>query len=232
MSHKRQSLVCIAGVTISVAMYITMNAMMMGFVDRFIIETVESSGHITVHDEPRETRSKILEYVYTDPNALLDVHDVRPRDNIKKIKNAAGLMAELRRMRGIQAVAPEVDGDCIVTYGTKTLTVEIFGVEPEEQTKVTTIATDMVEGSFSRLRTTADGVIVGRGVADLLGVNLNDEISLSSNTGGKTISRVVGIFSTGVTPVDYGRAYMLLNSAQTLLNKKNIIDDIAIRTDD
>src|SRR5437588_11685739 len=71
LSHKRQSLVCIAGVTISVTMFIAMTAMMEGFTDKFIIETVESSGHITIHDEPRETRSKILEQVYKDPNALL-----------------------------------------------------------------------------------------------------------------------------------------------------------------
>jgi ABC-type lipoprotein release transport system permease subunit len=55
LTHVRQSLVCIAGVTISVMMFITMTAMMNGFTDKFIIETVESSGHITIHDEPRET---------------------------------------------------------------------------------------------------------------------------------------------------------------------------------
>ena len=48
LSHKRQSLVCIAGVVISVMMFISMSAMMDGFKDKFIIETVESSGHITV----------------------------------------------------------------------------------------------------------------------------------------------------------------------------------------
>jgi len=232
LSHKRQSLVCIAGVAISVTMFITMSAMMEGFKDKFIIETVESSGHITIHDEPRETRTKILERIYTDPNALLQVQNVRPRDNVKKIKNAAGLMAKLRHMRGIVAVAPEVEGDVIVTYATKTLSAAVLGVEPEQQILVTTIGQDMVEGDLSRLRTTADGVILGSGLADLLGAKLNDEISLSSNTGGHTISRVVGIFSTGVTPVDYSRAYMLINSAQTLLDKKNIINDIVIRTDD
>ena len=41
--------------------------------------------------------------------------------------------------------------------------------------------------------------------------SLDDTISLSSSTGGRTTARVVGIFQTGVTPVDYSRAYMLLN---------------------
>jgi lipoprotein-releasing system permease protein len=232
LSHKRQSLVCIAGVTISVMMFITMLAMMQGFRDKFIIETVESSGHITVHDEPRETESKILGRVYTNPNALLVVEHTKPRDNVKKIKNSAGLMAQLRRMHGIIAVAPQVEGDVIATYGTKTITAGIFGIEPEQQLQVTTIGKDIVEGDFNRLRTTADGVILGRGLADLLGARLNDQISLSSNTGGHTTSRVVGIFATGVTPVDYGRAYMLINSAQTLLDKKNVVNEIVVRTDD
>ncbi|MGD0461928.1 MAG: ABC transporter permease [Tepidisphaeraceae bacterium] len=232
LSHKRQSLVCVAGVTISVTMFITMVAMMNGFEDKFIIETVESSGHITIDDEPRETRTKILERIYTDPNALLAVSNVKPRDNVKKIKNAAGLMQQLRHLRGIVAVAPEVEGDAIATYGTKTMNVSVLGIDPEEQLRVTTIGKDMVEGNFNRLRTTADGLIIGRGIADLLGANLNDEISLASNTGGRTTARVVGIFDTGVTPVDYSRAYMLINSAQTLLDKKNIINNIIVRTED
>src|SRR3989441_1246251 len=105
LSHKRQSLVCIAGVTISVMMFITMTAMMNGFTDKFIIETVESSGHITIHDEPRETRTPILERFYKDPNAVLIVEGMKPRDKIEKIKNPHGLLAMLRHMPGITAVA-------------------------------------------------------------------------------------------------------------------------------
>jgi ABC-type lipoprotein release transport system permease subunit len=35
-----------------------------------------------------------------------------------------------------------------------------------------------------------------------------------------------------VTPVDYGRGYMLLSNAQTLLDKKNIVNEIVLRTED
>ena len=232
LAHLRQSLVCVAGVTISVMMFIAMTAMMNGFTDKFIIETVESSGHITVHDEPRETRTPILERFYKDPNAVLVVEGVKPRDKIEKIKNPEGLLATLRRMPGILAVAPQVTGDLIATYGTKTLTVHVIGVDPEATTRVSTIGTNVVEGSFSRLKTAADGVIVGRGIADVIGAKLDDIITLSSSTGGLTTAKVVGIFQTGVTPVDYSRCYMLINDAQTLLDKKNIVNEIALRTDD
>src|SRR5947209_10331453 len=199
LSHKRQSLVCIAGVTISVMMFIAMSSMMEGFTDKFIIETVESSGHITIHDEPRETRSHILEQVYKDPDALLALDREKPRDQVKKIKNPEGLLRTLRRLPGIQAVAPMVIGDAIATYGTKTLTINLMGVEPEQQITATTIGDDIVEGgkdAFPRLRTTADGAIIGKGVSDMLGAKFGDTISLSSSTGGRTTARIVGIFQT------------------------------------
>src|SRR6185295_885504 len=93
LSHKRQSLVCIAGVTISVMMFLSMTSMMEGLTDKFILETVESTGHITIKDEPRESKTLILERAYKDPNALLTIDGVKPRENVKKIQNANGLLA-------------------------------------------------------------------------------------------------------------------------------------------
>jgi lipoprotein-releasing system permease protein len=97
---------------------------------------------------------------------------------------------------------------------------------------VTTIGDNVVEGSFDRIKTTANGVVLGRGVALTLGCRLDDSITLSSSNGGQLFAKVVGIFDTGVTPVDYGRGYMLITAAQTLLDRKNVINEIVIRTDD
>src|SRR4029450_1620010 len=133
LSHKRQSLVCIAGVTISVMMFLSMTSMMNGLTDKFISETVESTGHITIKDEPRETRTLILEKAYTDPNAMLIVEGVKPRETVKKTRTPAGLLATLNRLPGVVAVAPVVNGSAIATYGTKTINVVLMGVEPERQ---------------------------------------------------------------------------------------------------
>ena len=231
-AHRRQSLVCIAGVAISVTMFIAMLSMMNGFSDKFIVETVEASGHVTVHDEPRERETQILERFTPNPDALLAISRTKPRENVKQIKNPTGLIAQLRRMPGITAAAPEVTGEAIASYGTKNINLQIVGIEPEQQQRVTTIGNDLVEGDFKRLRTTADGVVVGSGIMKVLGAKLDDTVVLTSNTGGRTSGRIVGVFETGVTPVDYSRAYMLVNSAQTLLDKKNIINRIILRTDD
>ena len=232
LSHKRQSLVCVAGVTISVTMFIAMTAMMNGFTDKFIIEVVESSGHITIKDEPRETRTPILERAYPGEHVMRMLEGVKPRDTVRKIDNPMGLLRTLQNFPGVLAAVPEVFGDVIATYGNKNLNMNVHGVEPEEQVRVTTIGDDILEGGFPRLRNTADGIIIGKGVSDTLGAHMEDSIVLAGPDGGRATARVVGIFRTGVTPVDYSRGYMLLSSAQTLLNKKNIVNEITIRTDD
>ncbi|HEX8340528.1 MAG TPA: ABC transporter permease [Tepidisphaeraceae bacterium] len=232
LAHMRQTLICIAGVTISVMMFIGMTSMMGGFTEKFIIETVESTGHITIHDEPRQSDTPILQLHYRQPGALLKLDGPKPRDVVEKIKNSNGLMLQLETMPGIVAAAPVVTGDAIASYGTKTANVAVSGIDPRRYLKVTTIGTNVKEGSFDRLDTTADGIILGSGIAQLLGARLDDNLSLASPTGGRTTAKVVGIFSTGVTPVDYTRAYMLQSAAQTLLDKKSIVSEIVIRTTD
>lgn len=232
LAYKRQTLICIAGVIISVTMFLGMFSLMLGFREKFIIETVESSGHITINDEPRQSQTPILERAFPAEHPVYVLRHAKPREQVKKIKNPAGLLAKLRSMPGVVAVAEEVNGDAIGTYGNRTMTVQIVGVDPVAQMRVTTIGDKVIEGSFDKLRATADGVVLGRGVALTLGARTGDSITLASATGGRTIARVAGIFQTGVTPVDYSRAYMLTNNAQTLLNKKNIVNSIIIRTDD
>src|SRR3954463_8659410 len=183
-SHKRQSLVCIAGVAISVTMFIAMLSMMNGFTDKFIVETVEASGHVTVHDEPRERETQILERFTPHPDALLAIERTKPRENIKQIKNPTGLIAQLRRLPGVVAAAPEVTGEAIASYGTKNVNMAIVGIEPEQQQRVTTIGKDVKEGDFRRLRTSADGVVIGSGLQKVLGAKLDDTVVLTSHTGG------------------------------------------------
>lgn len=232
VTHARQSLVCIAGVTISVVMFIAMTAMMSGFADKFIIETVESSGHITINDEPRATRTPILETLEPDPHALRDLRGARPTDKIEQIKNPTGLIAHVRRLPLVVEAAPVVRGDAVAAFGTKTYGLQIHGVEPERQVAVTTIGEKVTQGAFERLQTTADGVVVGRGIALTLGAQIEDNLTLTTPNGGQTIAKVVGVFDTGVTPVDYSRVYMLMGDAQTLLNRKNIVNEIVVRTSD
>ena len=228
----RQTLICVLGVLISVAMFITQSAMMSGFQDKFIVETVESGGHVIIADEPRQVVTPILQRMVNTPDAVLAMEGVKPREQIKQIKNPTGLIRQLERMPQVIAAAPSVTGNVVASFGTKTFSLVILGVEPEQQLRVTTIGDKIIAGSFDRLKKAANGVVLGRGIALTLGVRVDDSITLASPSGAVIYAKVVGIFETGIVPVDYSRAYMLLSPAQTLLDKRNVVNEIVLRLDD
>ena len=229
----RQTLVCVAGVAISVTMFITMLSMMYGFTDKFIIETVESGGHVTVHDEPRETRSKHPRarrpHVQT-PCSISKATSRASRSSTSRTRAACWPRCDASP--ACSAPRPPSPATPPPPSAPRPIPIELIGCDPARQTQVTTIGDNVVEGSFDRIKTTANGVVLGRGVAQTLGCRLDDSLTLTSPEGGLLFAKVVGIFDTGVTPVDYGRGYLLLSSAQTLLDRKNIINEIVIRTDD
>src|SRR5262245_49381630 len=115
MAHQRQTLICVAGVSISVMMDLAMRAMMHGFREKFIIETVDSTGHIVVNDEPREAETPILQQAYPAEHPVFVLDRAKPREQVKKIRNAVGLIEKVRSMPHVLAVAPEVTGDAIAT---------------------------------------------------------------------------------------------------------------------
>lgn len=234
LRRRRQTLICMLGVAIGVAMFIAMNAMMKGFEVKFIDETVEGSGHALVKNEPRETLAPFLDQVY-GPNAAIDLVRQKPQDKVAKIRNPQRVLQIIRALPGVVAAAPTVNGNAVVAYGNKETAVEVQGIEPRQAVRVTSIGAKLVEGSeggFERLYSTANGILLGDGVARLIGANLYDSIIVTGPTGTRTTSRVVGIFSTGITPVDYTRSYMLLRDAQVLLDKQNIVSEITVKGDD
>jgi lipoprotein-releasing system permease protein len=231
LRRPRQTIICMLGVAIGVAVFIAMNAMMKGFEVKFIDETVEGSGHAIVKNEPRETVAPFLDKVY-GKDALIQLDRQKPQDKIAKIRNPGRLVAMIRHLDGVVAAAPDVTGDLVAVYGSKQIGVSVIGIDPREAVRVTSIGDKIVVGSFERLGSTANGILLGDGLARVLGANLNDTITLTGPTGARTSSRVVGIFSTGVTPVDYTRGYMLLRDAQVLLDKENIISEITVKGTD
>jgi lipoprotein-releasing system permease protein len=232
--RRRQTLICMAGVAIGVAIFVAMNAMMKGFETKFIDETVEGSGHASVKSEPRETVAPFLEKVY-GPDAVIDLVRQKPQDKVAKIRNPEKVMRMIRSLPGVVAAAPTVSGNAVLAYGSKQMAVEVDGIEPVEQVRVTSIGSKLVEGSekgFERLRSTANGILLGDGLARLLGAKLGDTLIATGPAGARTSTRVVGIFSTGITAVDQSRAYMLLRDAQELLDKQNVITEITVKGDD
>ena len=96
----------------------------------------------------------------------------KPRDQVKKIDNPTGLIAKLRHMPGIDRRRAGSDRRRDRHLRHEDDEPDVLGVEPEQQLTVTTIGKDMIgRRASTRFAPTADGVVIGSGVADVLGTS-------------------------------------------------------------
>ncbi|QXM25158.1 ABC transporter permease [Elioraea tepida] len=227
--RRRQTLVSVLGVALGVGFFIAVTSLMRGFQTYFVAQVIDVAPHITIKDEHRAPR--LQPAVLAHPDGAVSVRGVKPREELRGIRNARGLIAELETIPGV-AVAPGLRGAALLRYGSRDVTATIAGIDPPRERRVGNIEKDMIAGRLEDLRATANGIILGIGLAERLGAGIGDTITAVAASGTARAFKVVGLVATGITAIDNGEAYVLLKLAQVLQNRPNVINAIRLRLDD
>ncbi len=115
----------------------------------------------------------------------------------------------------------------------------VTGIEPKYETKVSIIQNHMVAGNINSLQKGEFGIVLGKQMADALGLGLHDNVTLvlpeATPSPAGVVPRfkrfkVVGIFSIGAE-VDSMIGYIALNDASTLLRLPDGAQGIRLKLD-
>lgn len=228
-SRRRQTLVSMGGVAMGVGFAVAMAALMQGFQQDFVNRVIDNSPHITMKDEFRTPPAQPVRLRYEA--GAIDLRSQKPRDEVRGIKRAQATIAALSKWPGL-SVAPTLSGQVILRYGSKDVSGTATGIDPDRERKVTKIEKDMVLGTLDDLKTTHNGIILGKGLAVKLGAKVNDTITAVSPVGVILRMKVVGLYYTGVVTIDDTISYVLLKKSQILQNRTNVINQIRMKVDD
>jgi lipoprotein-releasing system permease protein len=77
-----------------------------------------------------------------------------------------------------------------------------------------------------------NGIVIGRGLARKLYLEMGDNVSVSSPIGQVRTMKIVGLFDTGTTAIDEGQAFVLLKRAQALFGRNDRANKLIIQMDD
>lgn len=229
LGRKRQSLVSIGGVALGVGFFIAIAALMQGFQRDFVRRIVDTSPHIVIRDDFRKPSPQPVDAEFRDAAVLLQGQ--KPRDERRGIRNARAKLTDLVE-RPDMAIAPVLSGQIFLRYGAKDVSASLIGIEPDRERKVTKLESDMIAGSLDDLERTANGIILGAGVARKLGASMGDTLTATSPAGVILSVKIVGLFRTGIVAVDDSETYVLLKKAQILQDRPNVINAIRIRLAD
>lgn len=226
LHRKRHSLLSILGVVVGVTFFIVIASMMQGTHNYFIARLIDSAPHVKMLDEFRAPSEQPIFQAF--PTGLIELKGVKPREELRGIRQAERIIAALEREPGT-AIAPTLQGQAFLRYGGRDVAASLIGIMPELERHASNLERDMVEGSLTDLLTNSNGIILGRELARKLSAHTGSKLSVVSPAGISRKMKVVGLFDTGVTEVDGSTSYATLKKVQILQAKEDIINQINMR---
>lgn len=203
------SLTSMLGVTVGVAVLITVLSVMNGFEHEIKERILGMTAHVTIFE-----RSGVL-------------------------RDWQGVATAVERHPRILGAAPFVRVEAMLTHGAKVQGALIEGILPTEEPKVSIIDQRMQAGRLADLTPGASGIVLGHALATALQVHPGDKVTLVApqpNTAELLPSfkqfTVTGIFDVDMHEYDSGVAFVHMNEAARLLGNAEGVTGLRLKTDD
>ncbi len=142
------------------------------------------------------------------------------------------------RNREVEAAAPYIVGQGLLSHNQAVQGVMIRGISPPDEARVADIGRHMKAGRLSNLRPGGFGIILGAELARALGVTINDKVVLIAPQGEVTPAgilprlkrfRVVGLFNVGMYEYDAGLALINIKDAAVLYRLGNRVSGVRLK---
>jgi len=157
-----------------------------------------------------------------------------------RLSNWQELLNKVKSMPQVLGVAPYVVVQGLMTYDGQVVPIILTGILPEYETQVTALGSNLITGNLSQLNNF--GIIIGKGLADTLGLMIDDRITVMTPQASITPAGVIprfkrfivkGVFSVGVGfSFDTKLAFINLYDAQKLMQYGDDVSGIKLKLAD
>jgi len=231
-SRKSQTLLTFLAIVLGSGGYVVFSGIQLGFQEYMVDRLIERSGHINISTRNEFiTASSIREYFF-DGSAVRWLNAPSGRRSYEKLVSASAWYRKLRESPEVTAYAPQVSKDAIVEHRGFVQNVNLVGIDPDLQTKVTNMAADVTEGSLSSINTGSSLVFMGERLMKFLGVRVNDMVNVSTSGGSVVPMKIVGSFNTGDRRSDERVIYASISTAQNVSGSQGEITSIVVKIRD
>jgi lipoprotein-releasing system permease protein len=231
-SRFRQLLVAILSVSFGISMYIAMNSFMAGVNNIQTEITFTSMSHIKIYNDLSEDITPISSKP-KDSNTILMVNNARNIQYTEGIKNADAIKNELLNMPEINGVALQLNENVFIRNGVSKTSASLSGIETVNENELFETAKYIIEGDLSELDRRSDGIILGVGLAQTIGVKTGNTISVTTSEGVSKTFKIIGLLESGSKGPDKTRALISIQTARQLFSKnKSYATDVLVNTYD
>jgi len=221
---KAQSTLILVGIAVGVAVIVFLTALITGLQDNIIERTLGTQAHIRI-EAPQERNT----IVPAPPGTTQLVLETKRAQRLRSINNWQQVVDVLDTLPRVTAVSPIISGPAFARRGDALESVALFGIDLERYQRIVPLAEDLIAGE---LRIGANDAVIGRLLANDLGMTVGDKLRLDGGQGRETIVNLAGIFELGVRELDSRYVYLDMKQAQSLLDLPGAATVIDVRVDD
>jgi len=221
---RAQTVMILIGVAVGVAVIVFVTALIQGLQTNIIERTLGTQAHIRLL--PPDELNQVLPLAAGTVQLLQE--DKRAQ-RLRSINNWQQVTAALDQLPILDAVSPVVSGPAFARRGAALESVALVGIDVERYQQIIPLRTYILEG---QLRVGAGDALIGKLLADNLGLRVGDKLRLETGQQNNTVVNVAGIFELGVRELDTRHVYLDLKQAQSLLNLPGGITVIDLTVED
>mgnify|MGYP006337164061 FL=1 len=208
-----QTLLIIVGVAAGVAVIAYVSALINGLQSNTLAKTLGAQAHISL----RAPDDLVTPAALPVPGAAV-LTETQPRaQRLRSVANWQALVPLLERLPEVVGVSPMVSGSGLALRGEASQAIALMGVDLDRYDRVVGLRSKVVSGSPRLLPGEA---IVGRELAQDLGVRVGDRLTVQTGGAGGTVSdavRVTALVDLGVKDLNRRTVIVPLRAAQSLL---------------
>jgi putative ABC transport system permease protein len=214
--HRRRTIIIVVAMALALAMIMIYDGMVDGFNNAIYGNAIRVlGGNIQIHAAGYRAN--------VESNPLIPLpNDQAVLDTVKKDPE-------------VIAASRRIQTGGLLSNREGAFTIKIIGIEPEVEAPMSMINENVKEGRWLT-GNDADSLLIGRGLADAMGVHVGDRITMvGSDTHKQNRQRtmnVVGIYDIGMPSLEKTMAYISLAEAQTLFGLPNQSTEIEVNLKD
>ena len=210
--HRRRTIIIVLAMSLTLAMMMWYDGLVNGFTDAIYGNAVKVlGGNIQVHAIGYRAQANSTPLLpLTDPQAALAAAEANPQT---------------------LGATQRINTGGLVTNHEGAFAVGITGVEPENELKLNIIG-NYVKAGRNLTSADTDNILIGKGLADAMGVKIGDRITLVGRSQHEQMRQrtmtVVGIFDLGMADIEKQTVYIALGEAQNLYDLPGQSTEVAV----
>ncbi|HET9469894.1 MAG TPA: ABC transporter permease, partial [Usitatibacter sp.] len=221
---RMQTTFILVGAAIGVAVIVFLSAILTGMQQNIIRRSLLSQAHIVIQPAEELARPQPRGV----PGGELSVVQKRAQ-RLLSIDQWQRIVGEVRDVPGVKVVSPTVAGPAFAVRGDANRSVSVSGIVPDEYNLIVPLPDKIVAGTW---RLASTDVLVGDELAKDLGAGVGDKVRLATPAGSDVTLTITGIFDLGSRGVNERNVYVLLRTAQDLLNLPGGASTVNVTVDD